>query len=171
MPIALGALALFAATYAIVYSHVSVWDKIFPLGMTFGFLAVACQPCSSPYIVLDRVGVFKQTPFWSDVIHYTGAIAGFASLILWIAVCFTMSDKKRENRTPQKIIRNNIYIVLSVAMTSCLLMLPMYLLGWFGKEFAIVLWIEAGMLVFGSFALTVKSGVIPLCRDKGNREA
>ena len=160
LPYSLGALSLFALSYALVYSHTFIWDKVFPLGMAIGFTMVAFQPCVSPYLIQDHIGVFGLSHFWSNVIHYAGALVGFGSFIGWITICFMRSDKAKSEQTPEKKIRNNIYTTLGILMISCLSLFPLYLIGWLDDSFAIVMWIEIGMLSFGSIACAVKSGLM-----------
>ena len=159
LPLCLGALALFALTYSIRYSYDNRLDKVFPAIMFAGFLLAAVQPCASPYITVERVGLFYLTPAWSHIVHCFGAIAGFGAMILHIMLCFTKSDKRRSQQTTQKRIRNNIYRVLSYGMIGSLAIFIIDLFGILGNEFPTVFIVEWLMLAFGGVAYAIKGGI------------
>jgi len=158
LPFCLGALALFALTYAIVYAYDKM-DKIFTIGMASGFTIVAMQMCSSEYINLARVGLLGVSPQASHMIHIVGAIVGFGSMILWVMLCFRKSDKRKGQRTREKETRNNVYFYFGLAM---LLSLGLFILnsaGVFGEGFPIVFVAECAMLLFGGIACLIKGGL------------
>jgi len=162
LPFCLGALALFALTYAIVYAYDKT-DKIFTAGMASGFTIVAMQMCSSDYILLDpdldRVGLFGVVPEISNTLHMVGAIAGFGSMIFWIMLCFRKSDKRKDLRTKEKHTRNNIYFYLGIAMILSLGLFILDLAGLFDESFPVVFVAECAMLLFGGVSCIIKGGL------------
>jgi len=159
LPFCLGALALFALTYAIVYAYDKM-DKIFTIGMASGFTMVAMQMCSSIYIEVTRVGLFGVSPFVSNILHSIGALVGFGSMILWIMLCFRKSDKRKDRRTKEKNVRNNIYFYFGLAM---ILSLGLFIFNWAGVfryNFPIVFVVECAMLIFGGVACVIKGGFV-----------
>jgi len=163
LPFCLGALALFALTYAIVHAYDKM-DKIFTIGMAVGFTAVAMQMCSSEYVNLGRVGLLGVSPETSNTIHIIGAIAGFGSMILWVMLCFRKSDKREGQRTKEKDTRNNVYFYFGLAMLLSLGLFVLNSAGVFGEGFPIVFVAECAMLLFGGIACLIKGGLV--LRDK-----
>ena len=167
LPIALGALAIFSGTYGYKYSYDYIWDKILPYTMCVGFLLVAFFPTASPYITQEFVGPFPVTPEASHVVHVIGALAGFGALIAWILVCFTKTDKSRE-QTQQKFYRNLIYYIMGGAILMCLPVLILSMTDQLNPHFALVFWLEAGILFGAGLCCLVKSGLIRVLRDENS---
>jgi len=161
LPFCLGALALFALTYAIVYAYDKM-DKIFTIGMASGFTLVAMQMCASRYIKVPRVGLFGVTPEVSHILHMVGAIAGFGAMIFWVMLCFRKSDKSKELQTKRKLIRNQIYFYSGIAMILSLGLFVIDLTGAFGERFPVVFVAECAMLLFGGVSCLIKGGLF-LC--------
>jgi hypothetical protein len=157
LPLGLGALALFSVSYALVYAHDRL-DKLLPLGMFFGFILVAVQPCASPYIISERVGIFGIPMFWSNAVHCAGAFAGFGSMLLWVLLCFTKSNVDKEKQTREKHIRDNWYFALSLLMMFSLVLFVFDKFGAFTEGFPTTFWAEAFMLTFGGLACLIKGG-------------
>jgi hypothetical protein len=157
LPFCLGALALFALTYAIVYAHDRM-DRALPAGMSAGFTMVAMQMCDSPYVAAERVGVLGLTPFWSDAVHCAGAVAGFGCMIAWVMFCFTKSGFPKHLRTKEKRTRDNIYFWLGICMMLSLGLFVYDYLGLLGDGFPVVFAAECVMLTFGGAACLVKGG-------------
>ena len=158
LPFCLGALALFALTYAIVHAH-DLSDKIFSSCTAVGFTIVAMQLCLSDYIEVPRVGLLGVVPEVSNTIHLIGAVGGFGAMIFWIMLCFRKSDKRKELRTKEKNLRDSVYFYLGIAM---ILSLGLFLLdsaGLFGVRFPVVFVAECAMLLFGGVACLIKGGL------------
>ena len=158
LPFCLGALALFAFTYAIVYAY-DTMDKIFTFGMASGFTVVAMQMSNSAYIEVTRVGLLGVLPQTSGILHSIGAIIGFGSMILWIMFCFRKSDRRKELRTREKNIRNIIYFYSGIAMMLSLGLFILNLTGIFGDNFPVVFVAECAILLFGGIACLIKGGL------------
>jgi len=159
LPFCLGALALFALTYAIVYAY-DLFDKIFTAGMALGFTLVAMQMCASDFVKVDRVGLLGVLPKVSATLHSAGAIAGFGSMIFWIMLCFRKSDRRKDHRTKEKNIRNNIYFYSGIAMIASLSLFVINETGVFGEKFPVVFVAECAMLFIGGIACLIKGGFI-----------
>ena len=159
LPFCLGALALFALTYAIVYAYDGL-DKIFTVGMASGFTVVAMQMCSSAYIDVDRVGLLGVIPKTSNILHSLGAVIGFGSMIFWIMLCFRKSDRRKSLQTKEKHIRNKIYFCSGIAMILSLGLFILDSAGLFGDNFPVVFVAECAMLLFGGISCLIKGGVI-----------
>lgn len=159
LPFFLGALALFSLTYAIKHGYDRM-DKIFTTGMFSGFTCVALQMCSSPYITdPSQVGVLGVTESLSGTIHRIGAITGFSCMMLWIMLCFTKSDKKDNEQTREKKLRNTCYFYLSTAMMLSLFLFLFNNIGVFGDNFPVVFVAECFILTFGGIACLIKGGL------------
>jgi hypothetical protein len=124
--------------------------------MVVGFTLVAMQTCSSPYITVDRVGLFGVSPTVSNAIHCGGAFIGFGSMIFWIMLCFRKSDKKRSQQTEQKRLRNTVYFWLAIAMIASLLIFAIKTVGLLSEGFPVVFVAEAIMLLFGGISCLIK---------------
>ena len=158
LPFCLGALALFALTYAIVYAYDRL-DKICSFGMASGFTVVAMQMCSSVYINVARVGLFGVIPRVSNIMHSIGAVVGFGSMIFWIMLCFRKSDRRRDLQTKEKQIRNKIYFYSGIAMILSLGLFILNSAGIFGDDFPVVFVAECAMLLFGGISCLIKGGL------------
>ena len=163
LPFCLGALALFALTYAIVHAY-DIVDKLCTIGMAAGFTIVAMQMCSSGYIDLARVGLLGVTPELSHTIHVVGAVTGFGSMIFWVMLCFRKSDKPKGQRTKEKNTRNNMYFYFGLAMVLSMCLFLISPAAMFGEGFPAVFLAECAMLVIGGVACLIKGGLI--LRDK-----
>ena len=163
LPFCLGALALFALTYAIVYAHDRM-DRIFTAGMFGGFTVVAMQMCASPYIQVQRVGFMGVSPTVSNILHSTGAVCGFGSMILWVMLCFTKSDKMKNMQTQEKRLRDACYFWLGALMLFSLIIFVFNFIGLLGENFPVVFAAECLMLTFGGIACLIKGGFV--LRDK-----
>jgi uncharacterized BrkB/YihY/UPF0761 family membrane protein len=159
LPFCLGALALFALTYAIAHSYDRM-DRILTAGMFTGFTIVALQMCKSQYVVVHSVGVLGLSQSASNLIHTIGAITGFGCMIFWIMTCFTKSDKKLRERTKEKRVRDNIYFWLGLCMMLSLSLFIYNRFGLFGSSFPVVFVTECLMLTFGGAACLIKSGMV-----------
>ena len=157
LPFFLGALALFALTYAIVYAYDRM-DKIVTTGMFAGFTVVAMQMCHSPYVEAQRVGLLGLPPAISGTVHTLGAVTGFGCLIIWVMFCFTKSDKIWHLQTNEKKQRNNCYFSLGLAMALSLVLFIFNAGGFLGAGFPIVFVVECVMLTFGGIACLLKGG-------------
>ena len=160
LPLSLGALALFSLTYSLKYAYNDKLERILTKLMCGGFLLVAVQKCFSDYLVADRIGLFYLTPEWSHIVHSIGAIIGFGSMILWIMLCFTKSDKPKKEQTTRKHLRNSIYYWLGWGMVASLGIFVFDIIGFFGTDFPVVFVVEWAMLGFGGIACIIKSGAI-----------
>jgi len=158
LPFCLGALALFALTYAIVYAYDKM-DKIFTVGMASGFTMVAMQMCKSRYIEFPRVGLLGVTPGVSHTLHMIGALVGFGSMIFWIMLCFRKSDKRKDLQTKEKQLRNKVYFYSGIAMILSLGVFIFDLIGVFGENFPTVFVAECAMLFIGGCACVIKGGL------------
>ena len=158
LPFMLGCLALYALSYAVAYSY-DKWDRVFTAGMFSGFLVVAMQPSSSPYVDTERVGLLGLSESWSGILHCIGAVVGFGSMVFWVMLCFRKSDKLKRERTAEKNKRNTIYFWLGVAMILSLLLFLIDLTGVFGTGFPVVFVTEWVMLTFGGVACLFKGGL------------
>ena len=167
LPFCLGALALFALTYVIVYAY-DRWDKIFTAGMASGFTLVAMQMCLSDYIEVSRVGLFGVAPEVSHILHMIGAVAGFGSMIFWVMFCFRKSDKRRDRQTKEKHLRNTIYFYSGIAMILSLGLFIFDMVGVFGQGFPVVFVAECAMLLFGGGSCLIKGGLF--LKDKAQAE-
>ena len=163
LPFCLGALALFALTYAIVYAYDKL-DKIFTSCMAAGFTVVAMQMCSSRYIKWPRVGLLGVSPQVSNTLHSIGALIGFGAMILWIMLCFRKSDKRKEFQTKEKQKRNGIYFYFGIAMVLSLGIFVLKWVGLLGTSFPVVFVTEFAMLLIGGIACVIKGGFV--LRDK-----
>ena len=159
LPFALGALALFALTYSIVYAYDRL-DRTVTAGMFGGFTLVAMQMCRSPYIDVARVGLLGISPAASNVLHTIGAVGGFGCMILWVLCCFTKSDREKHLRTKEKAHRNACYFALGMAMALSLVLFVFNADGLFGEGFPIVFVVECVMLTFGGVACLLKGGFV-----------
>lgn len=163
LPFCLGALALFALSYAIVHVYDRM-DRILTTGMFVGFTIVALQMCKSPYIDARRVGAFGVTESTSNMLHGVGAVAGFGCMIMWVMLCFTKSDKRKHEHTKEKKLRNNCYFWLGLAMLLSLMLFVVKHIGLLGGGFPVVFTTECFMLTFGGVACLIKGGLF--LRDK-----
>lgn len=112
LPYLLGMMSL----YLITYQGYDLWDTILTKIMAVGFGLVAMQPCLSSYDeMVPKIGLLAQSPSVSNIIHSTGAIFGFVSMIIWIGFCFTKSNSKKP--TEQKNKRNRWYRGCALAST------------------------------------------------------
>ena len=159
LPFCLGALALFALTYAVVYAYEGI-DKIFTSGMAAGFTMVAMQMCSSKYVTVSRVGLFGVSPQVSDILHVIGAIVGFGSMIFWVMLCFRKSDRRKDRQTSEKQKRNRLYFYSGIGMIASLGLFLLNATGIFGEKFPVVFLAECAMLWIGGFSCLVKGGFI-----------
>ena len=167
LPFCLGALALFALSYAIVYAYDNM-DKIFTAGMASGFTMVAMQMCSSKYIKFPRVGLLGVSPDVSHILHMIGALVGFGSMIFWIMLCFRKSNKRKDLQTKEKKLRNQIYFYSGIAMVLSLGIFIFDLAGVFGKNFPTIFVAECAMLLIGGCACVIKGGLI--FKDKADKK-
>jgi len=163
LPFCLGALALFALTYAIVHAYDRM-DRVVTAGMFAGFTVVAMQMCASPYVDLERVGLLGVSPSMSGVVHNIGAVVGFGCMIIWIMLCFTKSDRAKNKRTKEKRKRDIICFWLSIAMVLSLALFVFNKMGMLGDDFPVVFVAECFMLTFGGIACLIKGGAF--LRDK-----
>jgi len=167
LPFCLGALALFSLNYAIFYRY-DLLDRILTLSMFVGFTLVAAQVCESPYINVERIGLFGVNQQWSHIIHCIGAIGGFGAMILWILLAFRKSDKPKAKQSIRKRMRNNIYFWLGIGMIASLLFFVVEMLGFLPELFPTVFWAEFAMLLFGGTACLFKGAAF--LRDKKTQE-
>lgn len=159
LPFCLGALALFALTYAISHAYDRM-DRILTSGMFIGFTIVALQMCKSPYIEVLRVGFFGVSKSISNALHCSGAVVGFGCMILWIMLCFTKSDKRKYMQTKEKRLRDTCYFWFGTAMLLSLLLFVYNFIGLLGNDFPVVFTAECLMLTFGGIACLIKGGFV-----------
>jgi len=158
LPFCLGALALFALSYAITYAYDRL-DRVLTFCIFAGFTIVALQMSASPYIEVNNVGILGVSEAMSGILHNTGALVGFGAMSLWIMVCFTKSDKPRNAQTKEKRTRNNVYFFLGLAMMLLLGVVILNFIGVIGDERPVVFVAEWVMLTFGGIACWIKGGL------------
>jgi hypothetical protein len=169
LPFCMGSLALFSLCYSLKYSYDDKWyklDRLLPLIMAIGFTLVAAQPCASPYLTADRVGLFLLTQEASHIVHCAGAIGGFGVAILWVLLCFTKSDKPKAEQSAHKRIRNNVYGTLGLLMIGSLSIFVADRFTLFGEEFAAIFYTEWALCMLFAPALAIKGGMFNLLRSK-----
>lgn len=155
VPFALGCMF----TYGIAHVGYCKAERILTRVMAVGFLVVAMQICKSEHIEFDRVGLLGLPVAVSHVVHVIGSIVGFGAMFIWIAFFFTRGVA---NPTPQKLIRNEIYLICATLMAAGIVV---FVLGSFGVLGNYSVYIaEQFMLIPMGFALIVKSGY--LVRDR-----
>lgn len=158
LPFALGCMF----TYTIAYIGYCRSERVITRIMGVCFAVVAMQVCYSNYILQPHVGLFGLPPEVSNIVHLVAAASGFGLMFIWITFYFTRSDKEKEDRTKQKIIRNYIYIACGSAMLCGLLMM---VIGSFVPMGRYIVFIgEEFILIPAGLAIIVKSGLI--LRDK-----
>ena len=157
LPFCLGALALFALTYAIIHAYDKI-DRVVTGGMFTGFTVVAMQMCYSPYIEVQQVGMLGLSPHVSNLFHTIGAVIGFGCMIIWIMLCFTKSDKSKNAQTKEKRLRDICYFGLGTAMVFSLFLFVYDFMGLLGNDFPVVFVTECLMLTFGGVACLLKGG-------------
>ena len=162
LPFCIGALAVLALVYAIVYAHDKL-DKLFTIGMAAGFTVVAMQPYSSAYTENTQIGLLGASPLVSNILHISGYSIGFGCMILWIMLSFGKSDRRTSLRTQEKRLRNTIYYCSGIAMMMSLTLFIFNSTGLFGDAFPVV-FAECAMLLFGGISCLIKGGL--LLRDK-----
>jgi len=157
LPFSLG----FIACYCLGYVGYCKSEKIIVKISAAGFSLVALQPTNSSYVTESKVGFFGLSPQWSSILHLIGAIIGFGAMFVWIAFFFTRTNEEKIV-TPQKIIRNRLYMICSGMMMSGILL---FLIGSFGVMGKYSTFIgEEFMLIPTGFALFLKDGY--LLKDK-----
>jgi len=159
LPFCLGALVLFALTYAIVYAYDRM-DRVVTASMFGGFTVVAMQMCASPYVEVERVGILGVSPAVSALMHKMGAVVGFGCMIVWVMLCFTKSDQAKNKRTREKRKRDTCYFWLGMAMVFSLFLFVLDAGGLLGDGFPVVFVAECFMLTFGGVACLLKGGVV-----------
>ena len=158
LPFCLGALALFALSYAIRHAH--DWlDRVILSCMFAGFTVVALQMTTSPYVMIDGVGILGLSKAASGALHTVGAVVGFGAMILWVMICFTKSEFPQSLRAPQKHTRNRLYFGLGLAMLFSLSLFIFNFFGFLGYGFPVVFVAEWAMLTFGGIACWLKGGL------------
>jgi drug/metabolite transporter (DMT)-like permease len=88
----------------------------------------------------------------SGPIHNIGAVIGFGAMMLWVLCCFTLSNRKKKDRTNEKRIRNLCYVVLGILMIASLLLFVVESFNKLPDGFKTVFWAEILMLSFGGIA-------------------
>jgi len=159
LPLALGALALFALSYAMYLAHDRL-DAIATFLMAAGFIFVAIFPIASQYVVDEYIGVFAASHSISNILHYTGALTGFGAMIIWVGVCFRRSSYIKHRQTPEKRTRNVLYAVTSVLMVLAIILFGAYALGVFGDGSPIVFVAQAVLLTSAGVSILIKGGVV-----------
>ncbi len=151
LPFALGCMF----TYCIAYVGYCPSERKLTRVMALGFAVAAMQLCNSPYITEKNVGLLGLSPQLSNVLHSIGALIGFGAMFVWIAFFFTRSVPRP---TPQKLRRNQIYVVCATLMAAGILL---FIIGTFvvmGRYSVFIA--EEFMLMPAGFALLVKSGLL-----------
>lgn len=155
VPFALGCMF----TYCIAYVGYCSSERILTRIMALGFAITAMQICGSEYILSPSVGLLGLSPAVSNVIHSIGSVTGFGAMFIWIAFFFTRGVK---NPTPEKLIRNQIYLICATLMGCGIILFLLGMFGVLGKYSVFIA--EEFLLIPAGFALLVKSGA--LFRDK-----
>ena len=158
LPFFLGMLAIFALGYSLTYAYSKI-DSVFTGLMFVGFGVVALQMCASVYITQETVGAFGLSPSMSAIFHNVGAFVGFGALICWVMLCFTKSDKPKNERTKEKRLRNVLYWGFGITGTICLALLILSNLGIIKSNFPMVFVLEIVVLTFCGIACLVKGEV------------
>ena len=144
-------------------------EKTLVVCMVIGFLVVAVQPCSSPYIEeYGTVGLLLLSMYWSNIIHTMGAVIGFGAMIFWILFYFAKGDKMAGKQTYIQGKRDAWYGAMGFAMT---IMLALFILDFLVDheiEYPIVFITEFFMLTFGGVACLIRGRLF--IKDKGQTE-
>lgn len=151
LPFALGCMF----TYCISYVGYCCSERILTRIMAIGFFVVAMQVCNSEYVTAASVGLLGLSPEVSHTLHSLGATAGFGAMFIWIAFYFTRGEK---NPTPEKLIRNNIYIICAALMAAGIILFILGMVGIVGNHNVFIA--EEFLLIPAGVALLAKSGVI-----------
>jgi len=168
LPYCLGALSLFALSYAITLAYDRL-DRILTLIIFAGFTVVAMQMCVSPYVTSYNVGVLGLSQHSSGIIHNIAAIISFAAMTLWVLICFNKSNLPVNKQTPQKQLRNKLYTLLGLCMTASLSLFIFYHAGILPVAFPIVFVVETLVLTFGGTACLLKGGMFLKDKDETHR--
>jgi len=148
----LGSVSLFLFTYkgfstldsiaSSMAGFFSLTVALFPTDIINGF------PCQT-----DVTSVFNVS--FHDKIHLVSAALFFITLALMSIFLFTKSKHIKARQTPQKRIRNVIYIVTGIIMLSCIAAIGIYFLTKGNPKSQVVFWFEAlALLAFGISWLT-----------------
>jgi phosphate/sulfate permease len=114
-PIMVGTLfsaAVFLICYGVINPYQYWLDGLTAIVSGIAFILIACFPCGDTTI--PYVGLLYLPVNVSAVIHNVSAVAGFASLAVMVAFCFT---KTRET-TKQKQRRNRVFRICAVIMAA-----------------------------------------------------
>jgi hypothetical protein len=104
--------------FLITYKGYSLIDLIVSTITGITGLGVAIFPCIGDLSITQRVGIFQLSQSTSNYIHLTCAVLFFILLAINSMFLFTRSDV---NVTPQKKIRNVIYLVSGIVILVCVL--------------------------------------------------
>lgn len=151
LPFALGCMF----TYSIAYIGYCRSERVLTRVMAIGFAVVAMQICNSEYIAFDRVGLLGLSPAASNIVHSIGAVTGFGAMFIWVTFFFTRGVA---NPTPEKHIRNQIYLSCATLMAAGIVLFILGMLGVMGEYSVFIA--EEFMLIPAGFALLVKSGLV-----------
>jgi hypothetical protein len=105
--------AVFLICYGIINPYRYWLDRLTALTAGIAFILIACFPCGDTE--LARVGLLYLPVKVSAVIHNIVAVAGFASLAVMVAFCFT---KIAVVYTGPKMRRNRVYRICAFIMAA-----------------------------------------------------
>ena len=104
--------------FLITYKGTLVIDLVVSTLIGICGLGVSIFPCYIEQCCLHGVGIFQLYPKDSNIIHLTCAVLFFLLLALNSIFLFT---RKQPNETPEKLVRNKIYITCGIVILICLL--------------------------------------------------
>jgi len=107
--------------FLITYKGYNTLDLITSIITGAAGLGVAIFPCFSEMYIGQKVGIFQLSPETSFIVHLTCAALFFVLLAFTSVFLFTRKHKDSNLVTPQKKIRNIIYVVCGILMLACVL--------------------------------------------------
>lgn len=107
--------------FLITYKGYNTLDLITSIITGAAGLGVAIFPCFSEMYIGQKVGIFQLSPETSFIVHLTCAALFFVLLAFTSVFLFTRKHKDSNLVTPQKRIRNIIYVVCGILMLACVL--------------------------------------------------
>lgn len=143
-------LLFLVSMFLITYKGKLVIDMVVSTITGIAGLGVAIFPCLIEQCCPHGVGIFQLYPVNSNVIHLTCAALFFTLLAINSIFLFTRLDKPV---TPEKLIRNRIYITCGIIILACLvgLVISMILSPEFRANTRIILILETiALLAFGT---------------------
>lgn len=148
--------------FLITYKGTRVIDLIITSITGIAGLCIAIFPCYNELYETQRVGIFQLYPITSNIVHLTFASLFFILLAINSIFLFT---RKSDTVTPQKLIRNRIYLVCGIIILACFLGLVICMLMLTQEqkfESKIILILESiALLAFGISWLVKGQTIIP----------